>query len=426
MGLRDSLMGKAKSPEKAGSGAAGTPEKISEEGGSSGGNGKAPEGSAAEDTEVLDDEPKNILIALVSQLRPGMDLARVSLPTFVLEPRSMLERIGDSLGHADLVFNTGQESDPSERFIQVLRYYLSGWHIKVPGVKKPYNPVLGEFFRCRYDYANGTCAYYIAEQVSHHPPISAFFYASPENNLEVCGELRPKSKFLGNSAATLMGGTSKLVFMDRLDDGEYVISMPNMYARGILFGKMVFELGDESTVENSKLGCSAQIEFKTKGYFSGSYNDIKGSLTLANGDHGEVSGSWSGVMNLKRTKHGEKEVLFDSNGAKPSPKLVAPESAQEEKESRRLWAKVTQAIKTKDMQGATDAKVAIEEAEREARSQRGGDDDHKPRFFELRGDDYRPLFKWPEKEYSSAEARLKALRAWIYPDGAEEAPKAKA
>ena len=45
------------------------------------------------------------------------------------------------------------------------------------------------------------------------------------------------------------------------------------------------------------------------------------------------------------------------------------------------------------MQGATDAKVAIEEAEREARSQRGGDDDHKPRFFELRGDDYRPLFK---------------------------------
>jgi len=37
--------------------------------------------------QVLDDEPKNILIALVSQLRPGMDLARVSLPTFVLVRR---------------------------------------------------------------------------------------------------------------------------------------------------------------------------------------------------------------------------------------------------------------------------------------------------------------------------------------------------
>lgn len=88
--------------------------------------------------------------------------------------------------------STGKEADPSERFIQVLRYYLSGWHIKVPGVKKPsvdrceidahqcrYNPVLGEFFRCRYDYDNGTCAYYIAEQVSHHPPISSVDAPSP-------------------------------------------------------------------------------------------------------------------------------------------------------------------------------------------------------------------------------------------------------
>lgn len=34
--------------------------------------------------------------------------------------------------------------------------------------------MLGEFFRCRYDYPDGTSAYYVAEQVSHHPPISAW------------------------------------------------------------------------------------------------------------------------------------------------------------------------------------------------------------------------------------------------------------
>ena len=27
-----------------------------------------------------------------------------------------------------------------------------------------YNPVLGEFFRCRYDYPDGTKGFYIAEQ----------------------------------------------------------------------------------------------------------------------------------------------------------------------------------------------------------------------------------------------------------------------
>lgn len=124
-----------------------------------------------------------------------------------------------------------------------------------------YNPVIGEFFRCRYDYPDGTVAYYVAEQVSHHPPISAWcafvlplspspnahsnepklaprYFTSPENKLDICGEVRPKSKFLGNSAATIMEGASRVTFLDRQSDGEYVIGMPNMYARGILFGKV--------------------------------------------------------------------------------------------------------------------------------------------------------------------------------------------
>jgi len=34
-----------------------------------------------------------VLMHIISQLRPGADLSRVTLPTFILEPRSMLERI---------------------------------------------------------------------------------------------------------------------------------------------------------------------------------------------------------------------------------------------------------------------------------------------------------------------------------------------
>jgi hypothetical protein len=64
--------------------------------------------------------------------------------------------------------------------------------------------------------------------VSHHPPISAYFYCSPDNNLLVYGEIKPKSKFLGNSAATLMGGENRVVLLDRPEDKEYEISMPNM------------------------------------------------------------------------------------------------------------------------------------------------------------------------------------------------------
>lgn len=36
--------------------------------------------------------------------RVGMDLHRVTFPTFVLEPRSMLERITDFMSHPELIF----------------------------------------------------------------------------------------------------------------------------------------------------------------------------------------------------------------------------------------------------------------------------------------------------------------------------------
>lgn len=33
-------------------------------------------------------------------------------------------------------------------------------------------------------------------------------------------------------------GSNHVTFLDREEDGEYDITMPNMYARGILFGKV--------------------------------------------------------------------------------------------------------------------------------------------------------------------------------------------
>lgn len=47
--------------------------------------------------------------------------------------------------------------------------------------------------------------------------------------------------------------------------------MPNMYAREILFGKMVIELGDTSTAHYDAQNLNADLECKIKGVFSGAY-----------------------------------------------------------------------------------------------------------------------------------------------------------
>jgi len=298
---------------------------------------KPPSDTEPDDTSILDENEGSIISSIISQLRVGMDLSRVTFPTFVLEPRSMLERITDFMSHPDLIFGADELDSAEERFIRVLQYYLSGWHIKPKGVKKPYNPILGEFFRCRYDYQNGTQGFYIAEQVSHHPPISAFFYISPENRVKIVGELRPKSRFLGNSVSTVMDGENRVILLGKPDDGEYVITMPNMYARGILFGKMVLELGDNCVAKNEKNGLDCDIEFKTKGFFSGTYNAIAGHVRRYSTEIGELSGKWSHTIELRMSKTGKKRILFDvvKEGSNVAPKSVPPLQEQEPNESRR-------------------------------------------------------------------------------------------
>lgn len=355
-----------------------------------------PTGAADDDTEELDEESGNILVSLIGQLRIGMDLSKVTLPTFCLEPRSMLERITDFMSHPDLIFGVGAEEDPTERFLTITRYYLSGWHIKPKGVKKPYNPVLGEWHQCSWTYPNGTQGFYIAEQVSHHPPVSAYYYVSPENNLVIWGELKPKSKFLGNSAATLMGGENRVILLDRPTDGEYHVSMPNMYARGIMFGRMVLELGDHAKVQCEGTELNADIEFKTKGYFTGSYNAIGGKVNQKGKHIGDINGKWNAEMDYKNIKTGEQRVLFDAKKAKVAQKEVRPESEQEEFESRRLWSKVTEGIKEKNLDKATEAKSAIEEAQRSRNREREEKGETwQPRFFVTYagGEKYRPRFE---------------------------------
>ncbi|KAJ9157724.1 Oxysterol-binding protein-like protein OBPa [Pleurostoma richardsiae] len=341
-----------------------------------------------EDETVVEPEQGNVLMHIISQLRPGADLSRVVLPTFILEPRSMLERITNSMCHPEMLLPIPKIEDPLERFVAVVKFSLSGWHIRPQGVKKPLNPILGEIFTCYWDLPDNTRAFYISEQTSHHPPKSSYFYMIPNHNIRIDGTLKPRSRFLGNSAASLMEGTAILTVLNKGKDphkGErYIITQPNMYARGILFGKMKYELGDHSFVRCPELGLVADIEFKTKGWVGGTYNAIGG--TIKNERTGEtlyeLSGLWSEEMYLKNIKTGKKEMFFNGLRSKPTRPLVRPIEEQEERESQRLWQKTAQAVKERNHELATDEKTKVEDMQREEAAKRAQEGiEWHPRLF---------------------------------------------
>lgn len=99
---------------------------------------------------------------------------------------------------------------------------------------------------------------YLAEQVSHHPPVTAYYYSLPELGIFITGEAHPKAKFLGNSAATIMKGYTRIVFSE-LHNETYEISNPNVYARGILCKLIVIIV----------LGCTNFYQSRKNGHGNG-------------------------------------------------------------------------------------------------------------------------------------------------------------
>ncbi|KAL1602922.1 Oxysterol-binding protein OBPa [Nothophoma quercina] len=285
------------------------------------------------------------------------------------------------MAHPETLLPLPDIEDPVQRFVGVTKFYLSGWHIKPPGVKKPLNPILGEIFTGYWDYPDGTKGYYISEQTSHHPPKSSYFFMAPEHNIRVDGTLKPRSKFLGNSAASMMEGIAILRFANT---GErFFITQPNIYVRGILFGTMKYELGDHAYVRCPETGMVADVEFKTKGYFSGGYNAIGGYIKDKNGKAlFELSGSWNEDMYIKDLTTGKKELFFDASKTQHTPPKARPMEEQDERESQRLWHDVTEAVKRRDQETATTAKAKIEDRQREETAARNNDNiDWRPQLF---------------------------------------------
>nr|XP_036217326.1 oxysterol-binding protein-related protein 8 isoform X3 [Bactrocera oleae] len=330
-------------------------------------------GSVGEQVEELADENKSLIWILVKQVRPGMDLSKVVLPTFILEPRSFLDKLSDSYYHADILSRAVTEDDPFTRMKTVVQWYLSGFYKKPKGLKKPYNPILGETFRCYWEHPNGSRTFYIAEQVSHHPPVSAFYVTNRQDGFCISCSILAKSKFYGNSTSAVLEGVATLTLLPR---GEtYTLNTPYAHCKGILVGTLSMELGGKVNIECENTGYKTELEFKLKPFLGGSdyTNLISGKIKLGKETMANITGHWDTEMTIKEAKTGEETVLFKADADTKHKRLVryvVPLDAQLPNESERLWEKVSLAIRNDDQVGATEEKTELEEAQRNSAKER--------------------------------------------------------
>ena len=105
----------------------------------------------------------------------------LSFPVFAMKPESILQTYAKSVGGAPKIFTKALDSvQRMKEFISFI-WSLSSSHVTL---LKPFNPVIGETFQA--DIAGGTFA---AQQICHHPPISAFIYQKDNYRIEAALEM---------------------------------------------------------------------------------------------------------------------------------------------------------------------------------------------------------------------------------------------
>ncbi|XP_036332046.1 oxysterol-binding protein-related protein 9-like isoform X1 [Rhagoletis pomonella] len=336
-----------------------------------------------EDCTISMEAHGSMISHLISQVKIGMDLTKVVLPTFILERRSLLEMYADYFAHPDLFLRIAEMETPRDRIVETCRWYLSAYHAgrKSAVAKKPYNPILGEVFQCYWDIpgevpdetavSDGPVPWchrnqltFLAEQVSHHPPISAFYAEHVNKKITFSAHVWTKSKFLGLSIGVHNIGEGIVTLVDHSE--EYIVTFPNGYGRSILTVPWI-ELGGTVEIRCPQTGYHATIEFLTKPFYGGKRNKVTAEIYAPNEKKPFVSiaGEWSGLMEAKWHDKNKTEVFVDVNRIPIFKKQVRPIVEQEEYESRRVWKEVTAGLKFNDIEKATNAKCAVEQIQRD-------------------------------------------------------------
>lgn len=185
----------------------------------------------------------------------GADLGRISLPVLLNEPLSLLQRVCEPMDNVQLLFDAAQEPDPVLRMSYVASFVISSYASTEDRLWKPFNPLLGETYEVqRHSFR------VIVEQVSHHPPITAFHAEAP--NVVLHGWVgRPVFKFQGQTLEVSNRGTL-CILLTNINE-VYTWSVDNVLTRvnNLMFGKLWMENVGKITLRNHTTGYKASIAF---------------------------------------------------------------------------------------------------------------------------------------------------------------------
>lgn len=322
------------------------------------------------------------------------DLSTLTAPPFILSPTSLSEYSQYWGEHPDLLlapnFDVSEHADNKEeneamaqkRMILVVKWFISTLRSQycsrnesMGSEKKALNPFLGEVFVGKWEDSNGE-SILLSEQVSHHPPMTAYAIINEKTNTTLQGYNGIRATMSATSINIKQYGHAILDFKNLNE--SYLITLPPLHIEGLITASPFVELEGKSYIQSSN-GYYATFDYSGRGYFSGKKNSFKAriytdrfSAEFKDKALLTINGQWSGKSYFNRGPEAAdsktpETLFYDANASTPQHLIVKPIEQQHDLESRKAWAKVAEAIKKADYDLINVEKSKIENQQRELR-----------------------------------------------------------
>ncbi|XP_066591577.1 oxysterol-binding protein-related protein 2 isoform X2 [Prorops nasuta] len=193
------------------------------------------------------------------------------MPVIFNEPLSFLQRVAEYMEYSKLLKQASREESPIARLQYVAAFAVSALASNWERLGKPFNPLLGETYELERDDFRIIC-----EQVSHHPPVSAFHADGEEFVFH--GSIHPKLKFRGKSIEIHPKG---IVTVELTKWREaYTWQNVNCILHNVLVGQLWMEqLGALEIKQCGGADLKATLAFKSAGWNGKDLHRVEGFIT---------------------------------------------------------------------------------------------------------------------------------------------------
>lgn len=326
----------------------------------------------------------------------GKDLTKMSVPVYFNDPANILQKCATSMEYVDILDKAIKCKDPLKRLAIVATYVITNLTCLERNATKPFNPLLGETYELVTDNFR-----FIAEQVSHHPPVTALD-CQGKSGYHVWSCNRAKTKFNGKNILVQPTYKYYVELGPAQNNERYEFDLPTIYANNLIIGTMYFDLGGNTVVKNlTRPNEVCHLTFHKRGWTEASYYLFDGEVYANGGGKKDtpvmrLEGKWNSQVTLVNEKTKEKELLWTKDPyheqwemmygfskfmvnlnyfPRQLKSVIAPTDTR--------WRPDQRALENGDMKMAASEKTRLEEKQRAVRRYNEHNAiEHKPFYFE--------------------------------------------